>query len=173
MRKRHIIAGLLFLFSGSAAAQINGSFSFGSIVTEGAYNTSFSGPLAFNGSTECLTLQNGVSVMMTVEGKSGVFRMKCRGITDAESKNVNVFPNPSETYTIIQSEDFSATDENVEISLIDVRGTVVRSEKVKSDALKTGVKMTVGNLASGLYLLKMSSGTYTQTFKIIKTGTLR
>jgi len=56
---------------------------------------------------------------------------------------------------------------------MDVRGKIVHQQQCRGEQLKIGIQLPVSQLSGGLYLLRVSSGQTTQTFKIIKTGTLK
>jgi len=154
-----------------ANAQITGSYSFGSIQVPGTSSSSFSGPLSFVRNNECLTLQNGVSLFMVTDSKGGIFKMSCRaGVLD-ESKLVSIYPNPADTYTIIQSSQFAPGADRFDVYMMDVRGKIVFHENIKAALLRSGLKILTGKLAGGLYLLKISSNNTIQSFKLIKNGT--
>ena len=155
----------------SASAQINGSFAIGGVTIDAV--SSFSGPLAFDGKNDCMTLQNGVSVLMSIENKGGNFKMVCREIGSAKMAAVSIFPNPSASFTMLQSADFASTGQPVELLLVDARGKIVHQQQCRGEQLKSGLQLPLSQLSGGLYLLRISSGQTTQTFKIIKTGTLK
>lgn len=161
----------LFIFVLSAKAQINGSFSIGGVAIDAV--SSFSGPLAFDGKNDCMTLQNGVSVLMSIENKGGTFKMTCREIGSTKQATISVYPNPSSSFTMLQSDEFAAGNQTVELVLMDVRGKIVHQQQCRGEQLKIGIQLPVSQLSGGLYLLRVSSGQTTQTFKIIKTGTLK
>lgn len=169
--KKVILTIFQLLILSLVKGQINGSYSFGSILVPGKNNSSFSGPLSFVGNNECLTLQSGIALFMGTDTKSGIFKMSCRIKEVEESKSVNIYPNPSDTYTIIQSSNFALGSAQVELCIMDIRGKVVYHEFKKSEFLRSGVKVSTGHLAGGLYLLKISSNNNVQSFKIIKSGT--
>ena len=170
---RKIIFILVCLFTLTCAeAQITGAYTFGGIVQEGIYNTSFSGPLAFIGETDCLTLKNGISVLMQTDKAKGIFKMNCLSTVLDDAMHVTIYPNPTQVYTIIQSNQFASATDLVDITMMDVKGNVTYHGTARGSMLKSGLKINTGNLAGGLYLLKLSAKHNTQSFKIIKTGTL-
>jgi hypothetical protein len=171
--RKHIIFLLLTIFSSSANAQLNGSFAFGGLMLDGTTNSSFTGPLAFDGKNDCLTLRNGVSVLMSIENNGGTFKMICKGVDPNKSAAVSVFPNPSSTFTMLQSADFAGSNQPVEVVLMDIRGKVVHQQSIRGEQLRSGLQLPVSQLSGGLYMLRLSSGQTIQTFKIIKTGTLK
>jgi hypothetical protein len=156
-----------------ASGQITGSYSFGSIQIPDKNSSSFSGPLSFVRNNDCLTLQNGVSLFMSTDSKGGVFKMSCRADVVDKSNSVNIYPNPADTYTIIQSNQFAIGADRFEVYLMDVKGKIVFHEMIKAGLLRSGLKISTGNLAGGLYLLTISNNSNIQTFKIIKSGTPR
>jgi hypothetical protein len=169
--KKVILTIFQLLILSLVNGQITGSYSFGSILVPGKNNSSFSGPLSFVGNNECLTLQNGISLFMGTDSKGGIFKMSCRTELIHETKTINIYPNPADTYTIIQSSQFALGAEQVEVCIMDIRGKVVFHEFKKSELLRSGLKVSTGHLAGGLYLLKISSNNNIQSFKIIKNGT--
>ncbi len=171
--RKYTILSLLIMLAGSASAQLNGSYAFGGLTMEATTGSTFSGPLAFDGKNDCLTLQNGVSVLMSIENKGGTFKMICKGVDSEKPAAVSVFPNPSSTFTMLQSADFAGSNQPVEITLMDIRGKVVHQQNIRGEQLKSGLQLPVSQLSGGLYMLRLSSGQTIQTFKIIKTGTLK
>lgn len=171
--KKVILTIFQLLILSLVKGQITGSYSFGSILVPGKNNSSFSGPLSFVGNNECLTLQNGISLFMGADAKSGIFKMSCRADVVDKSSSVNIYPNPADTYTIIQSSQFAIGADRFEVYLMDVRGKIVFHEIIKAGLLRSGLKISTGKLAGGLYLLTISNNSNIQTFKIIKSGTPR
>ncbi len=171
--RKYTILSLLIMLAGSASAQLNGSYAFGGLTMEATTGSTFSGPLAFDGKNDCLTLQNGVSVLMSIENKGGTFKMICKGVDAEKYAAVSVFPNPSSTFTMLQSADFAGSNQPVEVMLMDIRGKVVHQQNIRGEQLKSGLQLPVSQLSGGLYMLRLSSGQTIQTFKIIKTGTLK
>jgi hypothetical protein len=152
-------------------AQISGSFAIGGVAIDAV--SSFSGPIAFDGKNDCMTLQNGVSVLMSIENKGGNFKMVCREIGSSKVAAISVFPNPSSSFTMLQSDEFASANQLVELVLMDARGKVVHQQQCRGEQLRSGMQLPVSQLTGGLYLLRVSSGQTSQTFKIIKTGTLK
>jgi hypothetical protein len=74
---------------------------------------------------------------------------------------------------MLQSADFAGSNQPVEVVLMDIRGKVVHQQNIRGEQLKSGLQLPVTQLAGGLYMLRLSSGQTIQTFKIIKTGTLK
>lgn len=171
--RKYTILSLLIMLAGSASAQLNGSFAFGGLTMEATTGSTFSGPLAFDGKNDCLTLQNGVSVLMSIENKGGTFKMICKGVAPEKLASVAVFPNPASAFAMLQSSDFAETTDPVEVVLMDIRGKVVHQQNIKGGQLKSGLQLPVSQLSGGLYMLRLTSGQTIQTFKIIKTGTLK
>jgi hypothetical protein len=170
---RKIIFILVCLFTLTCAeGQITGAYTFGGIVQEGIYNTSFSGPLSFIGETDCLTLKNGISVLMQSDNAMGVFKMNCLSTVLDDAMHITIYPNPAQLYTIIQSNQFALATDVVDIIMMDVKGNITYHGTARGLVLKSGLKINTGHLAGGLYLLKISASHKTQSFKIIKTGTL-
>jgi hypothetical protein len=170
--RKSIIAFFLIMLSAQASAQFGGSFAIGGLSMDGM-GSSFSGPLAFDGKNDCLTLQNGVSVLLSIENKGGTFKMICKDMPSPNTAAVSVFPNPASSYTMLQSAAFAASSQPVEVQLLDVHGMVVHRQQIRGEQLKSGLQLPVSQLSGGLYMLRLTSGQTTQTFKIIKTGTLK
>jgi hypothetical protein len=74
---------------------------------------------------------------------------------------------------MLQSAAFAASSQPVEVQLLDVHGMVVHRQQIRGEQLKSGLRLPVSQLSGGLYMLRLTSGQTTQTFKIIKTGTLK
>ena len=153
-------------------AQINTSFSFGSLGAGSMETSSFTGPLAFEGANDCLTLKNGV-IVMTRELKTGTFNLGCKVKLLSSSSSVNVFPNPLNGHVIVQSDAFVEGDEVVKAVLLDGRGRLIAERTLKGKEIYAGYRMDMQQVANGLYLLKLISNDQVHIFKIIKTGNIQ
>ncbi len=80
---------------------------------------------------------------------------------DEESVNAITFsPNPASDYVSI---DFGLSTGNYDISITDLTGRVLKSEKVRAAA---DVKLNISDLNVGMYLLRIQKGKHVKTSKL-------
>ena len=80
---------------------------------------------------------------------------------DEESVNAITFsPNPASDYVSI---DFGLSVGNYDISIMDLTGKVLKSEKVRAAA---DVKLNISDLNVGMYLVRIQKGKYVKTSKL-------
>lgn len=75
-------------------------------------------------------------------------------------------PNPASGYVNIQ---IMETDhEPIQIDILNTRGEIVQAEHIKMVAAKQTERIDISGLPSGLYVVRMSAGSYRQIQKLIK-----
>lgn len=153
----------------SSQGQINTTFSFGSLGVENATTSIFTGPLVMEGQTQCLTLQNGVNLILN-NNANGIFKLGCKINGVKENLKFTLFPNPSNDYFITKTDHGYLLDSKIDLSIQDIRGTVVFDEEVNPSQLKQGYRINTARFANGLYLIKVITSKETHTYKLIKTG---
>ena len=80
---------------------------------------------------------------------------------DEESVNAITFsPNPASDYVSI---DFGLSVGNYDISIMDLTGKVLKSEKIRAAA---DVKLNISDLNVGMYLVRIQKGKYVKTSKL-------
>ena len=80
---------------------------------------------------------------------------------DEESVNAITFsPNPASDYVSI---DFGLSVGNYDISIMDLTGKVLKSEKIRAAA---DVKLNISELNVGMYLVRIQKGNYVKTSKL-------
>lgn len=79
-------------------------------------------------------------------------------VHSSKSQNLEVFPNPFSTYTIIKTNKIL---ENAVVEIYDLTGKVVR----RIVDVRNSVKITRGNLKSGIYLMKVVENNQIIAFK--------
>jgi hypothetical protein len=80
---------------------------------------------------------------------------------DEESVNAITFsPNPASDYVSI---DFGLSVGNYDISIMDLTGKVLKSEKIRAAA---DVKLNISELNVGMYLVRIQKGKYVKTSKL-------
>lgn len=83
-----------------------------------------------------------------------------------QAELISIYPNPSKD----QVELLYASDKQAEtqISLIDLRGKIVRNLSFSSNPGEQKVKISLADLPAGIYAVKFQIGTYSSTQKLVK-----
>ena len=163
---------ILVLFSSSLYSQISTSFSFGSLGSENGSSNVFTGPVVIDGANECMTIQNGINLLVK-ENSKGVFRLGCSTKDVNDVVFLNIFPNPSSDFIVLKSLQKGVLGTRFEVDLQDAKGANLFQKSVTLTELVHGYRIDLGGLANGLYLIKVYSDKRLYTHKIIKTGNLR
>jgi len=101
------------------------------------------------------------SVTMVVHSATGVQQVT------AGNSNVNVIPNPNKgTFTLTGSLGTSA-DQEISVELTDMVGHAIYSSKFTAKNGDVNEKITVGNIANGMYILNMRSETENKVFHVV------
>lgn len=69
----------------------------------------------------------------------------------------NAYPNPAQDKVSIQWSNYTELQSNLRMSLLDISGREVKSEKVGSSLGENTTEMRVGDLIAGTYLLQISN----------------
>ena len=77
--------------------------------------------------------------------------------------NILVSPNPFKDYIVVNS-DFTGEDNTIQI--IDIKGKIVYDSNLTFG--KNSTKIYLSNLQSGIYFVKINSGSIKKTLKFIK-----
>ena len=97
-----------------------------------------------------------------VEGGFDHFRISESGIGVGENeRTVLVFPNPAEEWIHIEMSDI---DPGTTFEIIDIQGRSIVRDEVESER----TKVFVGDLASGMYLIRLKSGSESKQIRFIK-----
>ena len=122
-------------------------------------------PAAVNSST-CfirVTATDNVTSQTAVTLNANPFNIGCNtsttGINEAEVSSVSVFPNPMSASATISSE-----WTNCSIRITDVTGNTV---KIVSEVAQFPYTIEKGNMASGVYMLELSSGDKVERRKLV------
>jgi hypothetical protein len=152
------------LIVGFAQSQISIGYSIG-VFGENLKIDSYSNPLAINSRT-CIQVTNGVSKFL-ISGK-GVYLNAC-AVKETEIKlNILIAPNPATEYTVVKFGTKLQNQERFNIQLFNGAGQLVQKHVTTQLQLLTGFKIATGNLAQGIYFIKVFSSTINEVVKIIK-----
>ena len=152
------------LLVGFAKSLISIGYSIG-VFGENLKIDSYSNPLAVS-SKSCIQVTNGVAKFL-VSGK-GLYLNAC-AVKETEIKlNILVAPNPATEYTILKFGTKLQHQERFNIQLFDGAGQLVQKHVTTQSQLLAGFKITTGNLAQGIYFIKVFSSTINEVVKIIK-----
>ncbi len=81
-----------------------------------------------------------------------------------EARTVTVFPNPSAGILHITATGF---DGKIELRLLNVIGNVVYRESLNETEARFNRTLDLGELAAGLYYLKIESGAHSEMRKVV------
>ena len=152
------------LIIGSAQSQITIGYSIG-VFGENLKIDSYSNPLAIT-STTCIQVTNGVAKFL-ITGK-GVYLNAC-AVKETDIKlNILVAPNPAPEYTVIKFGTKLQNQERFNIQLFNAAGQLVQKHVTTQSQLLTGFRIATGNLAQGIYFIKVFSSSINEVVKIIK-----
>lgn len=168
---RILFLNIVFLICSPVYSQISTSFSFGSLGVENGSSNVFTGPIVIDGSNDCMTLQNGINLLVK-ENAKGLFKLGCRVKDVNEGIAFTIFPNPSNDFVVVKSEQKSVIANRFEITLQDIHGANIFQRNLSLAEMKQGYRIAIGNLANGFYLVKVYSDNQLHTYKLIKTGNL-
>jgi len=152
------------LIIGSAQSQITMGYSIG-VFGENLKIDSYSNPLAITSKT-CIQVTNGVAKFL-ISGK-GVYLNAC-AVKETDIKlNILVAPNPATEYTVVKFGTKLQNQERFNIQLFNAAGQLVQKHVTTQSQLLTGFRIATGNLAQGIYFIKVFSSTINEVVKIIK-----
>ena len=161
---KYILAILFILIVGSAQSQISIGYSIG-VFGENLKIDSYSNPLAIT-STTCIQVTNGVAKFL-ISGK-GVYLNAC-AVKETDIKlNILVAPNPATEYTVVKFGTKLQNQERFNIELFNAAGQLVQKHVTTQSQLLTGFRIATGNLAQGIYFIKVFSSSINEVVKIIK-----
>ena len=149
---------------GFAQSQITMGYSIG-VFGENLKIDSYSNPLAITSKT-CIQVTNGVAKFI-ISGK-GVYLNAC-AVKESEIKlNILVAPNPATEYTVVKFGTKLQNQERFNIQLFNAAGQLVQKHTTTQSQLLEGFRITTGNLAQGIYFIKVFSSSINEVVKIIK-----
>jgi len=152
------------LLVGFAKSQISIGYSIG-VFGENLKIDSYSNPLAIISKT-CIQVTNGVAKFL-ISGK-GVYLNAC-AVKETEIKlNILVAPNPATEYTVVKFGTKLQNQERFNIQLYNAAGQLVQKYTTTQSQLLEGFRITTGNLAQGIYFIKVFSSSINEVVKIIK-----
>jgi len=167
----HISLVVVLLISTTLPAQIRNAYNLGSIGFSGSINPVFSGPVVITGAN-CFVLSNGVKTFDLPQ--VGYFSNTCKLILPQEpGVRLTAYPNPVINSVIIQSANQTQLNAEglIQLQLLDMQGRIVQLYSTDSKQLNLGYHISMSQLASGSYYIKVISGTNNiQVLYIIKSN---
>ncbi len=106
-----------------------------------------------------LTISDGTNTLATTK-EGYIVVQNCTGVTDRMTSNVAVYPNPAKEYFEITLSDNTA---NTELKLYSVTGKLISLDVITGSQYR----MDVNNLPAGVYFVKVSNPTMSQTIKLV------
>jgi hypothetical protein len=149
---------------GFAQSQITMGYSIG-VFGENLKIDSYSNPLAITSKT-CIQVTNGVAKFI-ISGK-GVYLNAC-AVKETEIKlNILVAPNPATEYMVVKFGTKLQNQERFNIQLFNASGQLLQKHTTPQSQLLEGFRIATGNLAQGIYFIKVFSSSINEVVKIIK-----
>jgi len=94
-----------------------------------------------------------------------LFEQETFSTTDEElDLEIKLFPNPAKDFVIISFGDFSLSD--VRITLSDIQGRQIRTIE-KENMTSDEIRVNKSDLSQGIYLVKINSGQFQYTAKMV------
>lgn len=143
---------------------------FYSVSTTGRLSTGWSTsslPVQFNKSNDCLQLNSGMVVYAGTRGTQS-FVMTCRAVNNDSAIELAFFPNPTSSYSRLLSSSLLRNEQQLNISVIDVKGRVVIQQFRTAIDLFTGIIIDVQTLIPGSYFLHVKGRFYNEVIPFIK-----
>lgn len=143
---------------------------FYSVSTTGRLSTGWSTsslPVQFNKSNDCLQLNSGMVVYAGTRGTQS-FVMTCRAVNNDSEIELAFFPNPTSSYSRLLSSSLLRNEQQLNISVIDVKGRVVIQQFRTAIDLFTGIIIDVQTLIPGSYFLHVKGRFYNEVIPFIK-----
>lgn len=143
---------------------------FYSVSTTGRLSTGWSTsslPVQFNKSNDCLQLNSGMVVYAGTRGTQS-FVMTCRAVNNDSAIALAFFPNPTSSYSRLLSSSLLRNEQQLNISVIDVKGRVVIQQFRTAIDLFTGIIIDVQTLIPGSYFLHVKGRFYNEVIPFIK-----
>jgi len=139
----------------------------GSIGTfsDGGYVSSLA--ISFNRNAECVKLNTGVSLFGSLLGQKE-FVVFCKAVSAGEDIEFNLYPNPVVTYTRLVATGMSIAMTQLDMTIVDALGRLVRREKLQASGLRTGYVLNVGSLSAGNYFLRVEASGFNKVIPFVK-----
>ena len=79
--------------------------------------------------------------------------------------DLRVYPNPASDYTNLSFRLEEGTD--VQVNIFDVRGALVKSERLNNMRGETTLRIDLGGFSKGLYIVRVTSPGFVENLKIV------
>ena len=113
-------------------------------------------------------LENGVysvEVSNSTCDASASFKIQYVSLHELNSLEVNLYPNP---FKDIINIDFMKATSNIELRILNTLGEEVKYEKIVQNRDSSEIQIQVSDLPKGMYILRVNSGNYLNSFVLIK-----
>jgi hypothetical protein len=124
---------------------------------------------AFNisSTTACINVQTGIAVLKG-ERATGEFAMNCEVVMHINSLGIKLFPNPVNNNTNVKFVNAPPLTETFNLLIYTAEGQLVSTRKELGYNLFQGIKIDLGGLVSGTYILRIESPQFVDAIKFIK-----
>lgn len=157
--KRYLLILITSLFAVTASAQKQEV-----ICSAGGYFTSSAITMSWTLGETIIPSYGPTNGLILSQGFQSVLRTVAVEENIAPPVTVSIYPNPASDYlTITFSEPL---DEEVNMVLLDAQGKLFKSQVIES--LTTDYQINFQDMPSGLYLLKLTKGKFSNVYKVIK-----
>ena len=113
-------------------------------------------------------LENGVysvEVSNSTCDASASFEIQYVSLHELNPLEVNLYPNP---FKDIINIDFMKATSNIELRILNTLGEEVKYEKIVQNRDSSEIQIQVSDLPKGMYILRVNSGNYLNSFVLIK-----
>jgi Secretion system C-terminal sorting domain len=131
----------------------------GTSSTVSAYN--------FKSIAACIDVQSGVAVLKGVRA-NGDFVINCEVVMHINSLGIKLFPNPVNNNTNVKFINTPPLTETFNLIIYTAEGQFISARKETGYNLFQGIKIDLGNLVSGTYILRIESPQFMDAIKFIK-----
>jgi hypothetical protein len=132
-------------------------------VSNGEFNPSAAGG-GLHPITYSYTNAAGCSSSATVTYEVAV----CTGVEAAAQPALEVRPNPMESSTWVSLKNYTGTDAQFNLLLMDATGREVFRKTVSAEVIREGYHLHIPELASGTYVLMLNNVNYTGVKRLVK-----
>lgn len=153
------------LFSSTVFTQLHTTYTMG-IISSSTKNSVNTNPITLAG-FNCIKVNSGLSKFLS--SNNGVFFNECIVNLNYIKLNIQVAPNPVNTFTIIKFKDKISFENNFKLTVVNEIGSVMKVENITQDNfLYGGYKLYFTDYPTGFYFINISSNKIFESFKILK-----
>jgi hypothetical protein len=162
--KRNIFISLCVIFSLSATAQ---QIKQEVIASAGGFSVASDNSLSISwtlGETIVPTFTSSDGSLVLTPGFQQKLIVTAVQENIAGDVKVTIYPNPASE--LINIEFDTPTEELIQVTLLDARGRLVKSDRIESSVITRQINLQ--DLPAGLYYLRLTKGKFINVYKVVK-----